>query len=1393
MDPGCGEQLVRYVGDAIQFELHNVPAGHTAFLRTNIGRAKLIRQEIIRSIQEPEVQLETSWRDVPLGQDEGNWRVTFALTEVGWFQSKAYTVDREGRQHWPDGDNFGLSIHPNSCRMANTIYCAFPRMFGPNKYAKDTSGINESEQIHSLDHEGYTVIPPGGTLRDLRAELPHVFEKLGCRILHLLPVNPTPTTYARMGRFGSPYACGDLTAVDPSLVVFDKCATGVQQFCELADAVHGYGGQLFLDLVVNHTGWGSTLQETHPEWFLREENGDFASPGAWGNVWSDLVELEPNHPELWEHMAEAFITWSRRGVDGFRCDAGYKVPMPVWRYIIARVREEFPNAIFLLEGLGGGWEDTANLLTRGGMQWAYSELFQEFEGQRVAAYLDHALAQSKRVGTLIHYSETHDNTRLADKGRRWSLLRNRLCALTSVNGAFGFTNGVEWLADEQVNVHSARGLNWGADKNIIDELAQLNRLLLRHPCFFENAILTRLSPDNSDIYALRRESPQANESLLIIANTNIEEPRGFELPEIELFDGDDLLGQPLPEIYGTEILLNPGDVFCVSVCAETEMKQNYETTNAQNAMAVQCLSNQLEPESIGSIMGMPLGEMLSKDPVNFLNDISKLSDGSDFSERTEDEYPLVSLWTVMDSNRIMPVPAGNWLLIRDERPFLVNWENQNSASIEVGDGHIVAFPPEISVGDSKLTLRRLGLNGETISGRVRLLSESPYNRPFDSNLLRGDIDTMEQSIALLTNRIGGMARMAVDLGAIASKYDCLLGANLNADSPVDRHVFAKRVRIWAVADGFISALNAATLLEFTPGPPARWRFLVSAGDSRAVEIELQASMPEKKNENHLALTRLDVDPEKGQRLPKDKSFSLTVRVDIEDRIFHAETQLNEESERHFLNNISSDSGGFVFTPSTNRQLSVYTTSGTFHEEMEWCRDVEHPVEANRGHRGSGDACSPGWFEIPLEPDETAAIIISAEADPSPKSEFVDPTTVCAFSDRLKNALQSFVVQRGSGKTVIAGYPWFLDWGRDTFIVARGLLSAGYEGEVNEILKTFAKLEAHGTLPNVLNGDNASNRNTSDAPLWFSIVAEELAQVSKNNIYEQDVGNGRTLSEVLISIGEGYKYGVANGVRVDAQSALVWSPSHFTWMDTNYPAGTPRAGYPIEIQALWIRLLAQLQKIQPDRNWGELRQQASDSLSQYYCKKNSEWLVDNLRAASGESAKSARIDSALRSNCLIAISLGVIEGQAAKKSVIAAQRYLVVPGAVRSLAPLPVELSLPIIGNEGQGLNDPNNPYWGRYEGDEDTRRKPAYHNGTAWCWQLPIFCKALAIAWNYSNESVRAAKSYLLSMEDYLNMGCIGHLPEVLDGDAPHTQRGCDAQAWSVSEAYRVWKLLNEK
>ena len=230
-----------------------------------------------------------------------------------------------------------------------------------------------------------------------------------------------------------------------------------------------------------------------------------------------------------------------------------------------------------------------------------------------------------------------------------------------------------------------------------------------------------------------------------------------------------------------------------------------------------------------------------------------------------------------------------------------------------------------------------------------------------------------------------------------------------------------------------------------------------------------------------------------------------------------------------------------------------------------------------------------------------------------------------------------------------------------------------------------------------------------------------------------------------------------------------------------------------MQALWIRLLRLLEKISPkpeQKKWRELAGRATASLEKFFWLEDKGWFADVLLAKPRVPARDATRSDALRSNCLFTVSLGLVTGARAKRCVTAAQEFLVVPGALRSLAPLPVSPPLPVY-RDGQLLNNPVEPYCPRYEGDEDTRRKPAYHNGTAWTWTFPSFCEALARAWDLSPEAVATAKSYLGSAEQLLNEGCLGQLPEILDGDAPHTQRGCDAQAWSVTETLRVWKLLS--
>jgi len=1429
MTPATGERLARFVGDKIQFSIRAgtgspPPKNWSARLRTNLGRAAARRKEIISAHAGQAVVANSSWRDVPMQKTADGWQIELPLAEVGYFQAKAYLLDEKNWQHWPDGPDAGISVHPNFTRTANTIYCAFTRLFGAPKNLATTADEKLDAQLKSLEAQGYATLPPSGKFRNLTKQLPFIVNQLGCRIIHLLPVHPTPTTYARFGRFGSPYAALDLTAVDPALVEFDKRTSGIDQFCELTYAAHSLGARVFIDIVINHTGWGSTLQENHPEFFLKNPGGEFASPGAWGTVWEDLVELEQHDVKLWDLIADSLITWCRRGVDGFRCDAGYKIPAVAWQYIIARVQEEFPETIFLLEGLGGSWDATELLLTEGGMQWAYSELFQNYSGKDVAGYLDYANRQNERVGSYVHYSETHDNDRLAKKGRRWSLLRNRLCALTSPGGGFGFTCGVEWLATEKIRVHGNTGLNWDAAENIIPELAQLTRLISDHPCFFDGAKLTRLSAPDSPVYALLRESAEGRDSVLVLVNTDVENSSAFAAADFKFQISNfkfELLGQPLPKTSVTKnetaFPLPPGAVYCLAPAAKPTGPAGdaYRRTRAQAAFALQSLGQIISAETVDGPDWHWLAEKVFRSPKNLLAAASEFAARdaktplADLLAEAEAGriFPRVIEWTLLDTRRVTLVPPGHWLLVEDSAPFRAELRTQKSEvrsqnpvvhvqSIAVGDRHIACFAPRDAAAAAELILERYATTSPKVSAAIRFLAPEPHLPSAICHL------PSPTDLVLLTNGIGGMARLGVDLGRVNSKYDCALGANLNPAVPVDRHVFVKRMRVWVNADGFLSPLHFQNLASFQAGSPAVWNFVANAGDGRTVEIELRVEMVQGKNTTILHFSRPTEKLASGKQLPADADVRLTVRVDIEDRNFHSETKRNGGADFHFSSNCREiqnskfkiqNCAGFAFTPAPDRQLRVFADAGEYHPQPEWCENIPHPVEQTRGQTGSGDAYSPGWFELPLMKGADATLILTAEMEEAKigrqKSKSEKPAD--NFETQLERAAKQFVVRRDDGKTVIAGYPWFLDWGRDSLICARGLLAAGMADEVKQLLLTFAKFEKDGTLPNTIHGNDVSNRDTSDAPLWFAVVCEDLAD---KKFFNQRVDGSRTLRYVLTSIAENYAKGTPNGIRMDADSALIWSPSHFTWMDTNYPAGTPREGYPVEIQVLWIRLLRLLEKISDkaeQKKWRDRASHAATSFEKLFWLEDKGWFADVLLGGPRVIARDATVSDALRSNGLFAVSLGLVTGERAKRCVEAARKYLVVPGALRSLAPLPVTVPLAIY-RDGHLLNNPVEPYWPRYEGDEDARRKPAYHNGTAWTWTFPTFCEALARAWDFSPESIATAKSYLGSAEKLLDEGCLGQLPEILDGDAPHTQRGCDAQAWGVTEALRVWKMLSD-
>jgi starch synthase (maltosyl-transferring) len=837
-----------------------------------------------------------------------------------------------------------------------------------------------------------------------------------------------------------------------------------------------------------------------------------------------------------------FLAWCRRGVDGFRCDAGYKVPTPAWQYIIARVQQEFPETVFLLEGLGGPWETTEALLTEGGMQWAYSELFQNYSGKDVAWYLDYALRQDQRVGVYVNYSETHDNDRLAKKGRAWSLLRNSLCALTSANGGFGFTCGVEWLATEQIRVHGSTGLAWSNPENLVPELAQLNRLLHEHPCFFDGAKLTRVSGAESPVYALLRESAEGKDTLVVLVNNDVEREQvltisaagvKFKISDLKF----DLLGQPLPAITQTakgesQIKLAAGAACCLSPTAQPVGLSGdaYRSARAQAAWAMQALSEEFAISELGAGDWRKLAELVRRSPFNFLAAIRRVDPKvaeTDLLAALETAlqqkaFPQVVRWNLIDQRRITLVPPEHWILIEDSVPFRAalgegsgdRGEGRAARRVEsvtVGSSHVACFAPNDFAGDASLALERYAEKDQRIEGSIRFLDSTPDNA---QHAMRNAQPT---DLVLLTNGRGGMARLCVDLGRVNSKYDCVLGANLHPTLPVDRHIFVKRIRVWVNADGFITPLDFQNLASFEAGPPVVWHFVANAGDGRTVEIELRAEMVEERNTTLFAFSRPTAARATGKQLPEDADVRLTVRVDIEDRSFHAETKRNGGADYHFSSNIHLiDEGndqslltpeparkmkGFAFTPASDRQLRVFADAGEYHPQPEWSENIAHPVEQTRGQMGSGDAYSPGWFEIPLPKGAGTTLTLTAELDQTLESHWKLESLHArgGFEAQLLKAARAFVVRRETGKSVIAGYPWFLDWGRDTFIAARGLLAAGMVEEVKQILLIFARFEKDGTLPNTIFGSDASNRDTSDAPLWFGGPGEKIGQETRRTL------------------------------------------------------------------------------------------------------------------------------------------------------------------------------------------------------------------------------------------------------------------------------------------------------
>ncbi len=1390
--PSPGASCIYRCGDVFQLTLTVPQKALRPFLRTSLGGAKEQHAARILKTEENLTTSRNNWMDLPLNEvSECKYEITLPLFEVGYFAAKVWLEHDETQEvTWVGGDNIHIKVEPASTLFNNSIYGIFTRQFGVNKH-KAFAGEEEIESIKRLDEKGYHVIPPAGKFRDLIGELDHIMDKMGFRILQLLPIHPTPTTFARMGRFGSPYAALDFFDVNPALAEFDTQATPLDQFEELVDEVHRRNGEIFLDIPVDHTGWASTLQKDHPEYFVRDHDGHFVSPGAWGTTWEDLIKLDFSNIKVHQMMAKVFLFWCKKGVNGFRCDAGYMLPFEAWEYIIAKVREEFPYTIFLLEGLGGPPETTELLLSRATFSWAYSELFQNYTKEDITRYISQMLRINAQKGGLVNFSETHDNNRLAATSHTWSKMRNLLCALTAPAGAFGISNGVEFFAEEKISVHHANGLNWGSSKNQIDLIKRLTTLFKIHPAFYADATIKIVAQNAPEIFMCQRTAGNGD-SLLIIINLNCEES------QLVNWDSYFKSNKTFTDLITDTTIspgheLAPGSALCIdNTGLYCERLRSFDKKTEKRIQNLQLAKETLlkihaHINGFSSLTKNYIAkhlESLLYSPLEFC-----LNEGANLAQ--------IVLWdAASDAQRLVMAGGKSVLLIHHKCDFnytlaskTKNW--QSGKAIQSSDSRFFALVPLKKNKKTRTQYLNLKVNVKekdkthSIEGNIALLN-SVNNGTFKQAFSTQDTQ-MRELYALCTNKVGSISQISGLWGAYKSKYDGFFTVNLDEKVPVDRTVLISRFRCWVLVNNFSHELSEKSQYLFAAdgSKNVRWSFKAPTGQGKYVLLDIHWGWDEEQNRATLSFIR-HANEAHDNLLNAAVPITIIVRPDIDYRSNHETTKAFMGAESLFPQSITCAKDGFIFAPYASPALHLKGIDSTFTSEPEWHYMQHLPEEEERGLEYSTDLFSPGYFSLELTENQSTHINASVG---KVKPETLTPPAIpakIAHEEAIKRSMRQFIVRRDEAQTVIAGYPWFLDWGRDTLICLRGIIAADMQQEAQNIILTFAKYEENGTLPNMIRGNNADNRDTSDAPLWFVVAVKDyVTHFHDHSILEMNCA-GRSVKKVIKSIVSNYEKGTPNGIRMDKESALIYSPSHFTWMDTNYPAGTPREGYPIEIQALWQAAVNYLSTVDEVSKWQTLSEKIKSSIMRYYPLENNQGFSDCLHTKGFQSAHKAKKDDACRPNQLFAITLNAVSDRHQVKNILIATQSLIMPGAIRSLKDAKISVSLPILKGE-ELLNDPKAPYWGHYCGDEDTRRKPAYHNGTGWAWPFFSYCEAL---FQYVKDK-EAVYPILMSAQGEMEKGILNHLPEVCDGNVPHRQKGCRAQAWSITEFYRILKIIN--
>ena len=481
------------------------------------------------------------------------------------------------------------------------------------------------------------------------------------------------------------------------------------------------------------------------------------------------------------------------------------------------------------------------------------------------------------------------------------------------------------------------------------------------------------------------------------------------------------------------------------------------------------------------------------------------------------------------------------------------------------------------------------------------------------------------------------------------------------------------------------------------------------------------------------------------------------------------------------------------------RLTMHGEQTHFTHEGGRAREIVYQAEADRGYPSRGVLWSPGVFQVELRPDRAATLIASTETWPAILA--LDPGTALASAlerrqrliaaahpsahrgaaAELVLAADQFIIQpagriedaaraKAAGddvRTVIAGYHWFTDWGRDTMISLEGLtLSTGRQIEAGWILRTFAHYVRDGLIPNLFpEGKCEGLYHTADATLWFFHALDRYLTVTGDRLLLQ------LLLPKLVEIADLHLRGTRFGIAVDPADGLLRQGAEgyqLTWMDAKVDGWvvTPRRGKAVEINALWHNALRLLEGWlreergeEAARPYARHADRARESFNRRFWSAERGHLLDVVDGEHGD-------DAACRPNQLFAISL--------RHAVLDEAHWSAVMEKVRAELLTPVGL---------RSLSPRHPDFKARYFGDLRAR-DAAYHQGTVWAWLIGPFIDA----WLRVHPEDRAgARAWLEGLTAHLDHACVGSINEIFDAEEPYTPRGCIAQAWSVAEALRCW------